>query len=322
MKNRLFYENLDTSFVNLSALVRYLRARGFAGSVRVELGEYEGEIILTAENEVRARERDYVSGRVAEGEEAFQRLLIRAREPGGKIDVFQAFSETAKTLENEKCAAAKPPFDERSESVSLDIPAADSTRSQIFQQPLSLPETAHLTGNQFDANKKALIIAHDRAVSEAKPKSSEFPFEFSNKVESKARQIQLSETDWQALLHLTAELLQSIDDTLAKNNLNFAAAFQKACAETASDYPFLQPSAKIFVYRNGKIEMREQINAKLFSAGINETLRRIMEKLAANPKFADVYRDTTQKILALVRKNKPLYDEFFITPQLEKILGI
>jgi hypothetical protein len=322
MKNRLFYENLDTSFVNLAALVRYLRARRFNGSVSVELGEYEGEIILTSENEVQARERDYVSGRVAEGDEAFQRLLIRAREPGGKINVFQMFSEAANTFENKKDAAAISPSGERSENISLEIPRADSARRETFRQPVSLPETTRFAENQFDANKKSLIVAHEQTASEAKPKSLEFPFEFSNKVESKARQIQLSETEREALLHLTAELLQTIDDALAKNNLNFAAAFQKACSETASDYPFLQPNAGIFVYRNGKVEMHEQINPKLFSAGINETLRRILEKLAASPKFAEVYRDTTQKILALVRKNKPLYDEFFITPQLEKILGI
>lgn len=320
MKNRLFYENLDTSFVNLAALVRYLRARRFTGNVRIELGGYEGEIILTAENEVRARERDHASGRIAEGEQAFQRLLIRAREPGGTINVFQAISESANAPENEKDTAPISPFGESSENVSPEIAEAPTTRAKIFQQPVSLSAAPRYAENQIEINKKPQIIERDQMISEVK--STEFPFEFSNNVEAKARQNQLSETDWQAFLHLTAELLQTIDDALAKNNLNFAAAFQKACFETATDYPFLQPDAGIFAYRNGKIEMREQVNAKLFAAAVNETLRRIMEKLAANPKFAEAYRDTAQKILAIIRKNKPLYDEFFITPQLEKILGV
>jgi hypothetical protein len=67
--------------------------------------------------------------------------------------------------------------------------------------------------------------------------------------------------------------------------------------------------------------MREQTNAKLFAASINEALRRILEKLGSNPKFAEVYRDTVQTILALIHHRKPLYDKFFITPQLEKNLG-
>lgn len=41
--------------------------------------------------------------------------------------------------------------------------------------------------------------------------------------------------------------------------------------------------------------MREQVSAKLFAAAINETLRRILEKLAANPKSAAPYRDASQK---------------------------
>ena len=55
MKNRPIHENLDTSFVNLSALVRYLRRRQFVGNVRVELSGYEADIVLTAVNQMRVR---------------------------------------------------------------------------------------------------------------------------------------------------------------------------------------------------------------------------------------------------------------------------
>jgi hypothetical protein len=308
MKNRLVYENLDTSFVNLAALVRFLRARKFVGDVSVELGEYTGEIVFTAENEMRARERDRVSGRVAEGEDALQRLLIRAREPGGSIHVHQAASETINTSADAKNAAVESPVTVINETILPDITV--STPAGIFQQPLSLPQTHQ-------------IAAHNRVFSDTPHlKSTDFPFEFRNKVEAKARQPQLSEADWQTLLRLTAKLLQTIDDSLAQNNLNFQAAFQKARAETSSDYPFLDPNTVMFVYQNGEVEVREQVNAQLFAAAINETLRRILEKLAANPKFAEPYRDTAQKILALVREHKPLFDKFFITPQLEKILGV
>ncbi len=120
---------------------------------------------------------------------------------------------------------------------------------------------------------------------------------------------------------MTAELLSTIDKSLAEANLEFAAAFEKARAEISGDYPFLNPAADIFDYVNGKIIVRRQMDAKLFTAGINETLRRILEKLGRNPKFSNVYLITTHRILALIEKRKPLYDKFFITPQLEKILG-
>src|SRR5215218_9234891 len=94
MKDRPIHENLDTSFVNLSALIKYLRRRQFAGYVRIELSGYEADIYLTAENQLKVREYDHIAGRIAEGEEALHRILIRAREPGGIINVYQTAAET------------------------------------------------------------------------------------------------------------------------------------------------------------------------------------------------------------------------------------
>ena len=96
MKNRPIHENLDTSFVNLSALIKYLRRRQFVGDVRVELSGYDADIELTAENRMNIREHDRITGRVAEGEDALQRILIRAREPGGIINVYQKIEEVEK----------------------------------------------------------------------------------------------------------------------------------------------------------------------------------------------------------------------------------
>ena len=77
MNNRPIHENLDTSYVNLSALVRYLRRRQFVGNIRIELSGYEADITLTATNEMRVREHDRIAGRVSEGEEA---LIATVRE--------------------------------------------------------------------------------------------------------------------------------------------------------------------------------------------------------------------------------------------------
>lgn len=275
MKNRPIHENLDTSFVNLSALVKYLRRRHFAGSVRVELSGYEADIVLTAENGLKVREHDQITGRVAEGEEALQRLLIRAREPGGIIHVYQTVEETGKPIVEKPVALASPPI----EKIIEDAPKSN----------LKLPK---------------------------------FPFELSNRVEAKAKQTHLSPNEWQSLLDLTGELLWTIDKSLAAANLNFSTAFEKARIEISADYPFLSPISGVFDYKNGKISMEEQVSATLFVASINETLRRILEKLGSNQKFADIHRATTNKILALIGTRQPLYDKFSITPQLEKIVGV
>src|SRR2546423_5782713 len=86
---RAVYENLDTAFVNLAALLRYLQQRDFTGRVHIELDEYDGDIYLTARGRLEARERDHATGREDEGEAALQRLLVRARDEGGLISVYE-----------------------------------------------------------------------------------------------------------------------------------------------------------------------------------------------------------------------------------------
>jgi hypothetical protein len=90
MKKRLIHQNLSTSFVSLPSMIRHLRDLQFVGIIRVEFASYEGEIIFTGSPKLRAREHDHTAGTVSMGENALIRILNRAREPFGRIHVYQA----------------------------------------------------------------------------------------------------------------------------------------------------------------------------------------------------------------------------------------
>ncbi|MBV9209033.1 MAG: hypothetical protein JOZ52_00305, partial [Acidobacteria bacterium] len=92
---RALHENLDTAYVNLAALLRYLRERDFTGRVHVQLVEYEADVFLNAQGAPRVREMDYATGREGEGEDALQRLLVRAVEAGGLVSVYAGEEETS-----------------------------------------------------------------------------------------------------------------------------------------------------------------------------------------------------------------------------------
>ena len=85
MNNRPVYENLDTSFVNLAALVRYLRRRQMIGRVRLEFNSYEAEILLVDSNNIKVREHDKVAGRQARLLHDLPRRYRESirRQPGG-----------------------------------------------------------------------------------------------------------------------------------------------------------------------------------------------------------------------------------------------
>lgn len=305
MSNLPIYQNLDTSFVNLSALVRFLRERQFTGNVRLELDGYEADIKFDARNEISIYEHDRIAGRIAEGEEAFERLLIRARAPGGVINVYQL---------KEKSEAVKPQM----------LPVVETVRQPPVQKEFATPVSA--VSNGFAKKEPLSFEPVIKVAEEILPPQANapLPVEFSNRVEERARLTQVTtREDWETLLHLTGELLGAVDKTLSAANLDFQGAFAKACQEIADDYPFFKTNYGIPFYLKGKIEMSgEPVNAKIFSAGINEALRRILEKLGGSEKFDPVYRQTVQSILALIHHRKTLYDKFFITSPLEKNLGI
>ncbi|MEP6903375.1 MAG: hypothetical protein ABJA66_16730 [Actinomycetota bacterium] len=311
MKNRPIHENLDTSFVNLSALIKYLRRRQFAGHVRIELSGYEADVYLTAENQLKVREYDHIAGRIAEGDEALQRILIRSREPGGIINVYQTVSKSevvaqkVETVEKEEPVAA---------SIVQDKPlTAEIKETNGNGKPkIDLPISGHAQNGKSEPTKP-----NENPLA-PKLKPPNLPFEFTNRFEAKAKQQNLSTEDRELLLKLTGELLGTVDRSLAMAKLDFTTAFQKACAEISADYPFLLS----LDYKKGEINSADQTNAKLFVAGILEALRRIFEKLGANPKFGEVHRYATQRILALMHQRRPFYDKFFITKPLEKILGV
>ncbi len=302
MKNRPIHENLDTSFVNLSALIKYLRRRQFVGNVRVELSGYDADIDLTAENQINVREQDRITGRIGEGEEALQRILIRAREPGGIIHVYQKVEEP-------------------------ETSAVEKTEQTIKENGLNIQKPEIKMPNQPVQNETVKTSVTEKTpIAENLPKAGlklpKFPFELTNRVETKARQSDISADEWATLINLTSEIVGTIDKTLAEANLDFPSAFEKARLEVSGDYPFLNPASDVFTYKNGKILMNEQISATLFVNSINETLRRIFEKLGNNAKLAETYRAATQNVIALIHRRKSLYEKFSITPQLEKIVGI
>ena len=99
MKKQPIHQNLNTSFVNVGALVRYLRQLQFVGSIRVELSSYEADIIFTNSKTIQAREYDHIAGRIAHGEHALKRILIRCKKPHGRINVYKAVEGYAGTGE-------------------------------------------------------------------------------------------------------------------------------------------------------------------------------------------------------------------------------
>jgi len=94
-KSRVLYENLDTSFVNLWALLRHLSQRAFVGRVHVEMRDYSADVFLNGSNTPLVHEVDRAAGTEVLEAAAMHRLVLRARETPGTISVFEGADEAA-----------------------------------------------------------------------------------------------------------------------------------------------------------------------------------------------------------------------------------
>ena len=252
-KARPLHENLDTAYVNLAALLRYLQQRDFNGRVHVELDEYDGDIYLTAREAVNARERDHVTGREDVGQSALQRILVRASEPGGRISVYEgAGGETRDALTFGATGAAGEPGG-----------TTTGTRTQ-------------------------------------------------------------EEIDRRNVLQLSGEVIAAVErGVAAASNENFAAHFQAARREIADDYPFLVSLGDCVEYEAGEARLRRGTDAGKFVAGTSESLRRVVEHVAATGERArGVRREVARELAALAERRPRALARFGFTPQLERIAGL
>jgi hypothetical protein len=108
-KSRVLYENLDTSFVNLWALLRHLSQRAFVGRVHVEMDNYSADVFLTGSNTPLVHEVDRAAGTEVLEEAAMHRLVLRARESSGTISVFEGAEEAVAVRSEEPAAKTESP---------------------------------------------------------------------------------------------------------------------------------------------------------------------------------------------------------------------
>lgn len=165
--SRPVHENLDTAFINVAALVRYLQARKFTGRIHVELDEYDADVFLQADAPTHVRETDHATGRTAEGDAALQRLLVRAREAGGLVSVYEELAEQSLapdavsranvSMSGSVINAANRNAPLRTgESLQAATPPTNAAVNSAAEQALAWDELARVSGE--------LIAAVERAV--------------------------------------------------------------------------------------------------------------------------------------------------------------
>ncbi|HEY3025963.1 MAG TPA: hypothetical protein VGJ55_07430 [Pyrinomonadaceae bacterium] len=288
MNSRILYENLDTSFVNLWALLRYLIQRGIIGRVHVQLEDYTADVFLTGSSTPMVHEIDHATGRESLEEAALHRLVVRAREPGGAITVYEgadeaqtAVSNTPMTLTSEAAPPSAPPY-------VPNAPVAPIT-------PINLPAEPPAPDLASPGSRILAAFARESA--------------------------QKGVGDWADLVEISGELIAAVERAATGVGADFASIFKTVRLELADDYTFLDPSMNRFDYANSSVKMTAKPGAGPYVAAISESLRRVVDKIANGDRAGRIRERVALDLAMLARKRREALTRFNLDMQLDRIAG-
>jgi len=288
VNSRILYENLDTSFVNLWALLRYLMQRGVVGRIHVELPDYTADVFLNGSSTPMVHEVDQATGRDSLEEAALHRLVVRAREPGGTITVYEGEAEAAN-------GAQKP-----------------------------TPESAAVASG-FAAPDVYEVNGVDETVDATRPATVSSPPILESAASKMIAAVQKSNAgkggDWLALIGISGELIAAIESAATGVGADFAAIFNATRLELADDYTFLDPSANRFSYADRVVKISAKPGAGPYVAAIGELLRRVVDKIAVGERGGRIRERVALELAKLARKRREPLTQFNLDMQLDRIAG-
>ena len=280
-KSRVLYENLDTSFVNLWALLRHLSQRAFVGRVHVEMDDYSADVFLTGSNTPLVHEVDRAAGTEVLEEAAMHRLVLRSRETPGKISVFEGADEAVAVRSVEPAAKT-----EKLEST----PAAD-VLSRALPSAAPLIDESQSSGGASPSAAPVATAPEDGMV------------------------------EWHDVVKVSGELIGGVERALNGANSDFTSLFRAARLELADDYTFLDPTSGGLEYSNSVATAREELPLSAYVAGLSEALRRVVDKTATGDRARRVRERVALDLSLVARKRREVMKRSGFQAQLDRIAG-
>jgi hypothetical protein len=289
--SRVLYENLDTSFVNLWGLLRYLSQRSFIGRVHVKLENYTADVFLNGSETPMVHEVDSAAGSDVIEEAALHRLVLRVRESPGSITVFEGEHEAEVP---ERTVVEKP-----------DLESEDAEEETVA----SVSEPAR----------------PDEPVADAMPESMKSTSNTEPEVESAAavppEPEPATEGEWNDVVRVSGELIAGIDQVVTATGADFAALFRETRIGLADDYTFLDPMSSQFDYANSAITVNAPLPLNSYVAGVSEALRRIVDQIASGERARRTRERVALELSRVARKNEEALTRTGFKAQLDRIAG-
>ena len=298
------HENLRTAYVDLNSFLQTLKDDNFTGYLQVSFWDYEGILFLEAGEIVNAIEE--VQGKRKGGEEAVANIILKSKQKDGRINVYKLMPEmvtilssatmkeaTYKDLSTEFTSLDKllEKLNKENHSGYVDILLNDNKgKGIIFFQNGEIVEVV------MSDEKSGLIYGKDKLhniIDDVLKTGATFNV-YRAGLDSGGQRAGISQAvDLQKVVEVIQEVvgtIESVVDNLANRTGVFLDNLKKAQVEESEDFPFLDPFAAEFEYRNGKINVQGKVPAEIFIQGIRHCLELALGKISLGITHDELYK--------------------------------
>ena len=279
---RVLYENLDTSFVNVWALLRYLSQRSFIGRVHVELENYSADVFVNGSETPLVHEIDRDAGTDVVEEAALHRLVLRVRESSGSINVYEGVEESIPPqVESALASSSPPPVKE----IAL-----------VAEPEAATPEVMR---SSTEKDEDETVVATD-SVTVVK---------------------QANADEWDETVRVSCELIAGIQQAANSLGADFDSMFRGVRISLADDYPFLDPMTGQLRYENSAVSINGDAHPPGYVAGVSEALRRVVDQIATGERERRTRERIAIELARVARKNSEALTRSGFSEQLDRIAG-
>ncbi len=313
---QVVYERLNTSFAQIGPMLEELKADLFTGYVHLVAREYEGIILLSKGGLVNAIEE--VRGQRRSGPSMVGGILAKGRERDGMLSVFRLSAEMAELLlqlfnsellykdlstDLAKLERLVTGLEGQGHSGYIEVRLSKSPdNATIFMREGKVLETTlycqgHITSGP-EVLEELIRLADSEGALFSVYRASMAP----RKIETPPPDV-LGHPEQLGLWQEVLKTMEAAVDGAAKGGV-FLAAFKRACIDLAGTYPFLDPFAAEFEYRDGQIRYEGSAPAAELNQGLSRCLAQCVRALAAQPGTRDVLGRLSPALSQLKRRHE------------------
>lgn len=334
-KGDIVHENLRTVFVDLNSFLQTLKEDNFTGYLQVSFWDYEGILFLEAGEIVNAFEE--AQGKRRGGEEAVENIIRMSKQKDGRINVYKLVPEmvtilattsmkeaTYKDLSTEFTSLDKlmEKLNKENHSGYIDITLNDNKGGGIivFQEGKIIEAV-------MSDEKSGGVYGKDmlsKMIEEVQKRGATFNVYRAGLESGSERPGIMHALDLQGVIEVLQEVMGSIEsvvDGLSKRKGSFRDNFNKSQVEKSEDFPFLDPFAAEFEYKNGEIKFSGKIPAEVFVQGIRDCIDITLDKITLEITKDELYKKIRSSLQPTIAKFEEKIDNLGLKSAMSEFLG-